>query len=136
MNKVKGHVATVYHAGTDSYYEATLIRKVSRRELIAVDKASAGEDPRPDATIFKDVISKVMGKNPLVYNDLNKDKTTRRLKAAWLFPNGAQFSKLDNEFQRQFGDRLIEVGTTRAYEDVGRFSGAGGGELFVRLTAY
>jgi hypothetical protein len=132
----KSDVATVWHAGTGSYYEAAIIRKMSKQEVIGETKAAAGEDPRPDTTIFKDVIKRVLGKSPIVYNDINKDKTKRRLKAAWLFPNGAQFNKIDGEFQKAFGDRLIEVGTTREFVPAGRFGGAGGGELFVRLTAY
>lgn len=136
MIKVKGHVATVYHAGTASYYEATLIRKVSRQEMIAVNKAAAGEDPRQDGSIFKDVIARVMKKRPTVYNDLNTDRTKRRLKASFLFPNADQLTALSAEMKRQFGDRLLDVGVTREINTtVSRYT-SGGGEFFVRLTAF
>lgn len=131
----KGDVATVYHAGSDSYYEATLIRKVSRQELIAVGKASAGEDPRTDTTLFKDVVEHVLHERPTVYNDVNGAKTKRRLKAACVYPSDAELAKLRIYMRATFGDRLLDMGVTTDRSNGERMQSTGG-ELYIKLTAY
>ena len=135
MNKVKGHIATVYHAGSNSYYEATLIRKVSKQELIAVDKAASGEDPRPDGAIFSAIVQEVMGKRPRYFNDLNPSRTERRIKASFMYPNATQLYRLTSKFRLAFGDRFIDCDVTKE-RNVDMHVNSNGGELFLRLTAY
>jgi hypothetical protein len=48
MNLERGDLATVYHAGTDSYYDAIIVRVVSRTEMDELDNflfGSIDDDP-------------------------------------------------------------------------------------------
>jgi hypothetical protein len=138
MSKMKkGERATVFHAGTNAFYEATIVRYVSKPEMVATLKASCAEDPRPDGTIFRDVLRNlnISQGGMTVYNDLNPTKDKRRLKlAGWDPVPAATVSKFNTALKTAFGDRYIESGVTKFVRRPGY--GSSGGELFVRLTAY
>lgn len=138
----KGHIATVYHAGTDSFYEAQIIRKISKRAVDAENKAACGEDPRPLMTIFRQALDEAKLPNitgdRLIYNDLSKDKSKRRLKVAGTGKlTTAQLDRVHKAMERHFGDRVLEVGITPAVKNVPSwYRGTYGNELYVRLTAH
>lgn len=136
MAKLKnGSTATVYHKGTDSYYEAVINRHMPLSELIGESKASNCEDTRSDTAIFKDVVVAYlkMGENMRqllsVFNDLSKDKKTRRLKLWYCsgYDNKspterAQIREAVAAAFRKAGRTVLETGEVRY-------------NMFIRLTA-
>lgn len=144
MKKVKlksGHKATVYHAGTDSYYDATIIRPVSRQELVAVSKVTSGEDPRPDATILRETLASISinVNNRLIYNDFRLNRAERRLKIRGRLnsvKNLNDLNRIHTALKSQFGDRLLDVGLTDPPVNPPMWQSSLGGELYIRLKAY
>lgn len=139
----KGDTATVYHAGTDSFYEAVIRKPLSKRSVAAENKAAAGEDPRPLMTIFRQALSEAkvpsITGDRLIYNDLSKDKTKRRLKVAGTGKlTTAQLNRVHEAMVRHFGDeRILEVGITPKVKNVPSwYRGTFGEELYVRMTAH
>lgn len=135
----KGDKATMFHNGSNSFYDVIVVRRRSNLSVAQENKAACGEDPRPDMTILREAMAEAKIPNAakrLVYNDLNKARDSRRLKIAFSSNfSSATFIALDKAVHNHFGDRVIEVGHTPPSKYPPRYgtSGGWGNEIFVRL---
>lgn len=157
----RGHIATMYHRGTDSYAEVVVLRPVSKEEVQAVLDHISGDAPvqqpkalpikakilapvpaftapkvaktgETDGEIFRRVLREVVGKLPhTIYSGLNVDKTKRRIKAYCFNIGPIYMARLQARYAEEYGDRFIECDRTAEFN--GGYGGPCGGDMFVRV---